>query len=85
MGEREMNLISQKQAVSWSGLSRPSIHQLAQVFAESWILGTTTGVTVIPEFREAKYPGPRATSSSVEFVAPGSRLSALLRSGRDDN
>jgi hypothetical protein len=79
-------------AVSWSGLSRPSIHQPAPALAEGWILGTSPGMTacggarvvVIPEFREAKYPGPSATSMSVEFVAPGSRLFALSRFGRDD-
>ena len=44
--------------------------------------GGAGGVTaVVPEFREAKYPGPRAAYKSCN---PGSRLSALLRSGRDD-
>src|SRR5436190_990410 len=36
---------------------------------------------VIPEFREAKYPGPRGGGDD---SGPGSRLSALPRSGRDD-
>jgi len=29
-----------RQSLSWSGLSRPPIHQLAQEFEDGWILGT---------------------------------------------
>src|SRR5581483_10922025 len=41
---------------------------------------------VMPEFREAKYPAPRAAPASPgQPGAPGPRLCALTRSGRDDS
>jgi hypothetical protein len=42
-------------------------------------------ITVIPEFRVSEISGTQSDRTRVLFVAPGSRLCALARSGRDDN
>src|SRR5215212_1306162 len=72
-------------ALSWPGLSRPSIHPLAPAFVESWILGTSPRMTPGSACRlQTMISEARAVHHLQETVAiAGARLQ-LAREARGD-